>query len=241
MLVTYTTKQRAYGEYLWMPLPLSPVNMQDFALITIDQKMSVDDYFYDEHTLMDPTHFRRWMINLARRNGIESFVRLTNLRSKSSYLGSKCLMFVVSIVSQSDLETVGKSEMNGNCHQRFTVMEHNQQDPHYIGTVVFRGNPFPKMCQLGMDEVSLIMESYPKSFDRYRTRNQGTFHMIKKRQSSMSSRSMGVVSDRTEHDYFNDYTTNTSLVPMTLALMKLFAQMFSTGTRCQWSGAHWLD
>ena len=128
-------------------------------------------------------------------------------------------MFVVSIVSQSDLETVGKSEMNGNCHQRFTVMEHNQQDPHYIGTVVFRGNPFPKMCQLGMDEVSLIMESYPKSFDRYRTRNQGTFHMIKKRQSSMSSRSMGVVSDRTEHDYFNDCTTNTSLVPMTSALM----------------------
>jgi hypothetical protein len=45
--------------------------------------MSVDNYFFDEpnHTmpLMDPTHFRRWIINLAHRNGIELFVRLTNL------------------------------------------------------------------------------------------------------------------------------------------------------------------
>jgi hypothetical protein len=224
VLVTYTTKQRAYGGYLWMPLPLSPADMQDFALITMEQKMSVDDYFFDEPNrtmpLMDPTHFRKWMINLAHRNGIDSFVRLTNLRCNGSYFGDKCVMFIVSVVSERELESVvGKSEMNGICHQRFTVMEHNEQDPHYIGTVVFRGSPFPKMCQFGMDEVSLIMESYPKSFDRYRTRNQGTFHMIKKRQSSMSSRSMGVVSDRTEHDYFNDCNTNTALVPMTSALM----------------------
>ena len=83
VLVTYTMKQRAYGGYLWMPLPLSPADMQDFALITMEQKMSVDDYFFDEPNctipLMDPTHFRKWMINLAHRNGIDSFVRLTNL------------------------------------------------------------------------------------------------------------------------------------------------------------------
>ena len=45
VMVTYTTKQKAYGGYLWMPLPLSPTEMQDFALITMKQKMVVDDYF----------------------------------------------------------------------------------------------------------------------------------------------------------------------------------------------------
>jgi hypothetical protein len=115
-------------------------------------------------------------------------------------------------------------KMNGNSHQQFTVMEHNQQDPYYVETVVFRGSPFPNRCQLGMNEVSLIMESYPKSLMRYRTKNQGTFYMIGKKQSSMSSRSMGIVSDRTEHDYFNECDTNTSLVPMTSALMSYLRQ-----------------
>jgi len=35
VMVTYTTKQKAYGGYLWMPLPLSPSEMHDFALITM--------------------------------------------------------------------------------------------------------------------------------------------------------------------------------------------------------------
>ena len=69
VMVTYTTKQKAYGGYLWMPLPLSPTEMQDFALITMKQKMVVDNYFFDEPNrtlpLMDPKHFRRWMINLS--------------------------------------------------------------------------------------------------------------------------------------------------------------------------------
>jgi hypothetical protein len=41
VLVTYTTRHCAYGKYFWMfwmPLPLSPCNVQDFALISIDQK-----------------------------------------------------------------------------------------------------------------------------------------------------------------------------------------------------------
>ncbi|KAL3783232.1 hypothetical protein ACHAW5_005567 [Stephanodiscus triporus] len=42
---------------------------------------------------------------------------------------------------------------------------------------------------------------------------------IKTRQSSMSSRCMGVVSDTVEHDYYNESHTNTSLVPLTSSLM----------------------
>ena len=246
-MVTYTTKHKAYGGYLWMPLPQSPSNMQDFALITMKQKSFVDDYFFDDPDntmpLMDPMHFRRWMINLSARNGIDSFMRLTKLRCNGSYFGSKCVMFIVSIVSEMEIESIGRSEFlsnelessigttellsnptNGNCQQRFMIMDHNKQDPHYMGTVVFRGSQFPQLCRLGMDEVSLLMESYPKSFDRYRTRNQGTFHMIRKRQSCMSNRSMGILSDRTEHDYFNDCNTNTSLIPMTSSLMNCLHQ-----------------
>jgi hypothetical protein len=43
--------------------------------------------------------------------------------------------------------------------------------------------------------------------------------MFGKRQSYLSSLSMGVIGNRTERDYFNDSNTNTSLVPLTLAFM----------------------
>ena len=83
VLVTYTLKQKSYGGYMWMPLPGSPCFSQDFALITLEQKQVVDNYFFDpdNHTmpLMDPEQFRRWMINLSSENGVDSFVRLTNL------------------------------------------------------------------------------------------------------------------------------------------------------------------
>ena len=49
--------------------------------------------------------------------------------------------------------------------------------------------------------------------------------MIRKRQSYLSSLSMGVVGNRTEHDYFNDSNTNTSLIPLTLALMNSLQQV----------------
>jgi len=69
VMVTYMTTHKAYGGYLWMPLTLSPSEMQDFALITMKQKMVVDDYFFDKPNktmpLMDPKHFRRWTINLS--------------------------------------------------------------------------------------------------------------------------------------------------------------------------------
>jgi hypothetical protein len=71
VLVTYTAKQKSYGGYMWIPLSCSPCCRQDFALITIEQKKVVDDYFFDQdhHTmpLMDPYHFRRWLINLCLR------------------------------------------------------------------------------------------------------------------------------------------------------------------------------
>ena len=83
VMVMYTSKHKAYGGYLWMPLPLSPSEMQDFALLTMKQKIVVDEYFFLDPNntvpLMDPKHFRRWMMNLSARNGIDSFVRLTNL------------------------------------------------------------------------------------------------------------------------------------------------------------------
>ncbi len=77
-------------------------------------------------------------------------------------------MFIVSIVSDKEMESLAGNEtshrMNDNDHQCFTLFEHNQHDPHVMGTVVVRGHPFPKICQLGKDEVSLIMESYPTLF-----------------------------------------------------------------------------
>ena len=135
----------------------------------------------------------------------------------------------MSIVSERELEVLKNSEENlsvdSNSKQIFALMNHNQQDPRYMGTVVFRGSPFPKKCQLGMNEVSLVMAAYPKSFSRYRTSNQGTFHMVKMRQSSMSSRSMGVVSNSVEHDYYNELSTNTSLVPLTSSLMNALGRL----------------
>ena len=104
IIVTYTAKQKSYGGYMWMPLPGSPCCSQDFSLIMIEQMLAVDDYFFDQdnHTmsLMDPQHFRRWVINLSSENGIDFFVRLTNLRCGMSYFENKCIMFIVSVVSQ---------------------------------------------------------------------------------------------------------------------------------------------
>ncbi len=117
-------------------------------------------------------------------------------------------MFIVSVVSDKEMESLSGNEtshqMNDNNHQRFTLFKQNQHDPHVMGTVVFRGHPFPKICQLGKDEVSLIMESYPTLFSQCRTKNQGTFHMIGKRQSYLSILSMGGIGNRTEHNYFNN-------------------------------------
>ncbi len=68
---------------MWMLLPSSPCFSQDFALITLEQKQVVDNFFFDpdNHTmpLMDPEQFQGWMINLSSENGVDSFVRLIKL------------------------------------------------------------------------------------------------------------------------------------------------------------------
>ena len=152
VLVTYTTKHCAYGKYFWMPLPLSPCNVQDFALISIHQKKDVDDYFFDQSgqtmPMMHPKLFRQWMIDLSSENGVHSYIRLTNLQCNGNYFNEKCVMFVVSIVSERELDVLKHSKENvsvdSNSKQIFALMNHNQQDPRYMGTVVFRGCPFPK-------------------------------------------------------------------------------------------------
>ena len=132
-------------------------------------------------------------------------------------------------ITKKRIESIAGTEaslrMYENNHQCITLLEHNQHNPHLMGTVVFHAHPFPTICELGKDEVSLIMESYPTSFNRCRTKNQGTFQKIQKRQSYLSSLSMGVVGNRTEHKYYNDSNTNTFLIPLTSALMNSLQQV----------------
>ena len=44
-------------------------------------------------------------------------------------------------------------QMYENNYQCFTLFKRNQHDPHFMGTFVFHVHPFPKICQLGKDEV----------------------------------------------------------------------------------------
>ena len=78
--------------------------------------------------------------------------------------------------------------------------------------MVFRGQVFPRVCNFGMNKMAMVMASYPKSFQRHRTNNTGAFHMIQERQSKMSSQSMGACGNRMKHHYYNESSTNTSLV-----------------------------
>jgi len=90
----------------------------------------------------------------------------------------------VSIVS---LETHTRLRENHNViksdydsHQLVEMMDVNDQDPYVEGTVVFRGQVFPRVCKFGMNEMAMVMASYPmsKSFQRNKTNNTETFHMI---------------------------------------------------------------
>ena len=46
-------------------------------------------------------------MTLSARNGFDSFVRLANLQCNGNYFGCKCVVFVGSIVSEMDLESIG--------------------------------------------------------------------------------------------------------------------------------------
>ncbi len=92
-------------------------------------------------------------------------------------------MFVVSNVSDIEMDKLRKTKssiaIDVDQEKVFEVSNENIQDPHIAGTVVFRGHNLSKNCQIGMDEIALVMAAYPSSFQRTRTTNLGTFHMIK--------------------------------------------------------------
>jgi len=230
--VTYSLKQQAYGKYMWMPIPLCTPCVQYFGLITKEQKQLIDSEFTEECTLMNPTEFTDIVQSMTLENGFDSFICLKRLSCGSDNAGDRHMSFIVYIVS---LETHTRLRENYNAiksdygsHQLVEMMEVNVQDPYVEGTVVFRGQVFPsRVCKFGMNEMAMVMASYRKSFQRHRTNNTGTFHMIQERQSNVSSQSMGACGDRTKHHYYNESSTNTSLVP----LMSPFMNMLNYTTR----------
>jgi hypothetical protein len=217
---------------MWMPIPLCTPCVQYFGLITKEQKQLIDSEFTEECTLMNPTEFTDIVQSMTLENGFDSFICLKRLSCGSDNAGDRHMSFIVYIVS---LETHTRLRENYNAiksdygsHQLVEMMDVNVQDPYVEGTVVFRGQVFPsRVCKFGMNEMAMVMASYRKSFQRHRTNNTGTFHMIQERQSNMSSQSMGACGDRTKHHYYNESSTNTSLVP----LMSPFMNMLNYTTR----------
>jgi hypothetical protein len=217
--------KKAYGKYTWMPMPRSTPCGQYFGLITKEQKQMIDPEFTEDVNLIDPKEFTDMVLLMTLENEFDSLVCLKRLSCSSQDSGNRHMSFIVSIVSLethnrlSEKKTVVKSDERS--HQLVEMLDVNIQDPYMEGTVVFRGQVFPRVCKFGMNEMAMVMASYPKSFQRYRTDNTGTFYMIQERQSNMSSQSMGVCGNRTKHHYYNESSTNTSLVPLTSSFMNM--------------------
>jgi hypothetical protein len=212
---------------MWIPIPLCTPYVQYFGLITKEQKQLIDSEFTEECTLMNPKEFTDIVQSMTLENGFDSFICLKRLSCGSDNAGDRHMSFIVSIVS---LETHTRLRENYNViksdydsHQLVEMMDVNVQDPYVEGTVVFRGQVFPRVCKFGMNEMAMVIASFPKSksFQRHRTNNTGTFHMIQERQSNMSRQSMGACGDRTKHHYYNESSTNTSLVPLTSPFMSM--------------------
>jgi hypothetical protein len=136
----------SFGTLMWMPLPDlpdTPSHDEEFALITIDQKLEIDSLFTEANVLMDPNEFRALLLDMTINNGLHSFIRLTKLSCGSSYLGEKCMMFIVSVVSGSDMATLiqnnSTSSMSGIQGKQFQLLDKNMSDCSIAGTVVFRG------------------------------------------------------------------------------------------------------
>ncbi len=185
----------------------------------------IDPEFTEDVNLIDPKEFTDMVLLMTLENEFDSLVCLKRLSCSSQDSGNRHMSFIVSIVSLethnrlSEKKTVVKSDERS--HQLVEMLDVNIQDPYMEGTVVFRGQVFPRVCKFGMNEMAMVMASYPKSFQRYRTDNTGTFYMIQERQSNMSSQSMGVCGNRTKHHYYNESSTNTSLVPLTSSFMNM--------------------
>jgi len=187
---------------------------------------NIGQYFSNEdNRLMPPKEFRKIVIDMTLQNGFLSFVRMLILSCGKPFLGRKCVSFIVSIVTDTDMGIIRDKKstivIDEDSRKLFEISHSNLQDPHIPGIVVFRGNIFSTICQIGKKEIALVMSAYPTSFERQLTSNQGTFHMTQERQSNMASRSMGVCGKQSEHHYFNDTNTNTCLVPFTSSLMNM--------------------
>jgi len=133
---------------------------------------------------MNPNEFIAMVQAMTLENGFDSFIHLKRLRLScgSDDACDRIMSCIVSIVS---LETHTWLSKNNNVvksyfdsHQLVEIMDINVQDPYVEGTVVFRGQVFHRVCKFGMNEIAMVMASYPKSFQRHRTNNTGAFHMI---------------------------------------------------------------
>jgi len=218
-----------------------------FGLITIEQKQLIDSEFTEECMLMNPNEFIAMVRSMTLENGFDSFIHLKTLSCGSDDAGDRIMSFIVSIVS---LETHTRLSENNNdvksdfdSHQLVEMMDVNVQDPYVEGTVVFGGQVFPSVCKFGMNQIAMVMASYPKSFQRHRTNNTGTFHMTQERQSNMSSQSMGACGNRKKHYYYNESSINTSLVPLSSPFMIMlnYTTQQVQQTSGLGSGTNWFD
>ena len=142
-----------------MPLPILPFGQCDFALITIEQKRDIDNRFTEEECLMKPQEFREMVLQMLIQNGFDSYVRLLILSCGKSFFRKRCMIFVVSIISDIEMNKLRKTKssiaINVDREKVFEVSNENIQDPHIAGTVVFRGHNLSRNCQIGMDEIAL--------------------------------------------------------------------------------------
>ncbi len=143
VVIVYTTRKNSYGRFMWMPLPKTPLGQRDFALIIIKQKRETDNRFTEDECLMEPQEFREIVMEMTIQNGFDSFVRLINLSCGN---GKRCMIFVVSIVSDIKMDKLRKRKssiaINVDQEKVFEISNENIQDPHITGNVVFRGQNF---------------------------------------------------------------------------------------------------
>ena len=132
-----------------IPLPNSPDGYQDFSAVTPKQKRKIDRTLlkqqskdkYGTHLLL-PEDMREWLENLSRDNCGESYKRMHCMKSGGTYHGYICHLHIVSIVKDFDKvqELPDIVKLDESTYVQYVTS--NVQDPHILGTVVFRGYPY---------------------------------------------------------------------------------------------------
>ena len=192
-----------------IPLPNSPQGYQDFAAVTRKQKKMIDRILQKQAKkrshLLSPEVMRDWLEKFSLDNIGESFRRMHDMQSGGTYHGYVCLLHIVSIVKDFDkvqqLQRVIK--LDENTYVQY--VSSNVQDPHILGTVVFRGYPLGKdLTDFNDEHIDLIHTTYPKrGMKRKVTDNSGFFGMFSTRQGSQNNKSMGQVSSGYLHGYYD--------------------------------------